>query len=400
MVLRLEPDDLEAPDDRYHRQALIPWWDQHRVATARILVIGAGALGNEILKTLALIGVGRVIVADMDRIERSNLNRSVLFREEDEGELKSDVAVRRMRRLNPDVRAHSIPENALHGLGIGAFCWADVVICGVDNREARIFVNSSCALTRTTWVDGAIEGFAGTVRAFRPHDGVCYECTMNETDRKLVAERRSCALLARDIVAQGHVPATASTAALVGALQVQEAIKILHEQPALIGEGLHIDGFHGRVDRVGYPRRDDCYGHETVDEIVPLPLRAEDATLGALLDRAEEECGPGAALEWSRDLVGALICPSCDTREAVGRTLGAVAERDAKCPSCGEHRALDVLSAVDRGTDIDLDRPLAEIGVPPWDVVHARLGLEASRTWLLAGDEPALDTPEGQGENS
>ena len=68
-------------DGRFHRQTLIEWWDQERVAAARFLVIGAGAIGNEVLKNLALLGAGRVLVYDMDKVERSNLSRAVLFRE-------------------------------------------------------------------------------------------------------------------------------------------------------------------------------------------------------------------------------------------------------------------------------------------------------------------------------
>ena len=85
------PDGLtdEARHDRYHRQTLITWWDQARVARTRILVVGAGALGNEILKLLALIGSGDTLVYDPDLIERSNLSRSVLFRQADEGLTKA-----------------------------------------------------------------------------------------------------------------------------------------------------------------------------------------------------------------------------------------------------------------------------------------------------------------------
>src|SRR5712691_4532635 len=114
--------------DRYHRQALIEWWDQARVGKTRILVIGAGALGNEILKSLALIGSGATLVYDPDRIERSNLSRSVLFREADEGSFKAEVCVREMRDINPDVRARARCENVIAGAGLGVFLWADVVI--------------------------------------------------------------------------------------------------------------------------------------------------------------------------------------------------------------------------------------------------------------------------------
>ncbi|TMQ25116.1 MAG: hypothetical protein E6J90_06630, partial [Deltaproteobacteria bacterium] len=170
---------------------LIAWWDQERVGKIRILVVGAGALGNEILKLLALIGCGATLVYDPDRIERSNLSRSVLFRTSDEGGHKAEVCVRQMQDLNPDARGHARCENLIAGAGLGAFLWADVVIGAVDNREARVFINSACARTRRTWVDGAIERLSGIVRVFSPHDGACYECTMNATDRKLLAERRS-----------------------------------------------------------------------------------------------------------------------------------------------------------------------------------------------------------------
>ncbi len=177
---------IEAEDfDRYHRQRLIPWWDQERLSNSRVLVVGAGALGNEILKNLALMGVGHTLVVDMDHIERSNLSRSVLFRIEDEGRGKAEAACEAMHGLNPDarVRTHSFSGNLIHGLGLGAFAWADVVIGGLDNREARLFVSQACALMGRLWVDGAIEGLDGIVRVFDPARGACYECTMNQTDR-------------------------------------------------------------------------------------------------------------------------------------------------------------------------------------------------------------------------
>src|SRR6188474_779988 len=90
-------------DDRFGRFRLIGWWDQARLARAKVLVIGAGALGNEIIKNLALLGVGNVLIADMDRIENSNLSRSVLYREGDTGKFKAEVAARAAKDIYPQI---------------------------------------------------------------------------------------------------------------------------------------------------------------------------------------------------------------------------------------------------------------------------------------------------------
>jgi len=383
-------------DDRYHRQSLIDWWDQERVARTRILVVGAGALGNEILKLLALIGSGATLVYDPDRIERSNLSRSVLFRESDEGSFKAEVCVRQMRDINPDAHGHARCENVIASAGLGVFLWADVVIGAVDNREARVFINSACARTRRTWVDGAIEGLSGIVRVFSPHDGACYECTMNATDRKLLAERRSCALLARDAVLRGHVPTSAVAASVVGAMEVQEAIKVVHGQPTLVGQGLHLDGLFSEISRVAYPRRPDCPGHEDLgapSAIVPLGLGVADVTLGALLDRAEAAVGPGASLDLSRDVIVSWSCSSCGATSPGRAVLGTVRESQAACPRCRTHRALDIASSISRDGLVDLALTPADLGVPPMDIVIARQGMERQVAWLFDGDAGAVLGP-------
>jgi adenylyltransferase/sulfurtransferase len=210
--------------------------------------------------------------------------------------------------------------------GLGVFLWADVVIGAVDNREARVFINSACARTRRTWVDGAIEGLSGIVRVFSPHSGACYECTMNATDRKLLAERRSCAMLARDAVRRGHVPTSAVAASVVGAMQVQEAIKVVHGQPTLVGQGLHLDGLFGEVSRVAYPARPDCPGHEDLGAIVPLGVGVNDITVGALLDRADAALGASGAARRAAPRRPAAPCSApCASRRPRARAAARTA---------------------------------------------------------------------------
>src|SRR5690348_12798708 len=125
-------DDL----DRYGRLRLISWWRQERLQAARVLVVGAGALGNEVLKNLALVGLGTIEVIDLDVVEPSNLSRSVLFRTEDGGRPKAEVAAARARELNPEIRIVARHGDVITDLGLGAFADVELVIGCLDNREA------------------------------------------------------------------------------------------------------------------------------------------------------------------------------------------------------------------------------------------------------------------------
>src|SRR4029079_7556661 len=91
----------------------IKWWRQDLLKNARVLVIGAGAIGNEVIKNLALLGVGHVVIADMDKIEKSNLSRSLLFRQDHEGQYKSRAAATAAKELYPDIQATAIVANVL-----------------------------------------------------------------------------------------------------------------------------------------------------------------------------------------------------------------------------------------------------------------------------------------------
>ena len=139
-----KPDFVIDESDRYSRLRLIGWWDQDRIAAARILVVGGGALGNEVLKNLALLGLGKVYLIDFDRIQGSNLSRSVLFRAHHEGQPKSNVAAEMAMQMNPDCQIIPIFGDVLTEIGLGMVRDVDLVICCVDNREARLWINRMC----------------------------------------------------------------------------------------------------------------------------------------------------------------------------------------------------------------------------------------------------------------
>jgi adenylyltransferase/sulfurtransferase len=387
--VRITTDAL-AEEDRFSRFELISWWDQDRMRKAKVLVIGAGALGNEIVKNCALLGIGNVLVADMDAIENSNLSRSVLFRASDNGSSKAETACRSARDIFPDMNLHPFLGNIVHDLGWGVYLWADVIVAGLDNREARVAMNSGSFFTRKPWIDGAIEVLDGVARVFSPtNDGPCYECTMSETDWKMLERRRSCALLTRDQMATGKVPTTPTTASIVAGIEVQEAVKIIHGIEPMAGRALFYNGLNADCYPVTYQRKEDCYGHDFYQELVLLGCGVADLTVGELLARARRDLGSeSAVIGLPRDVIASLSCPVCFAQEEVFKSLGKVTESDAACPKCGNTRVPVTLATL--GLDDKLDGlRFAELGVPLFDIVTARSG-ERTISYVFDGDAAAV----------
>ena len=381
-----EPIRVSHPQDegRFDRFGLIEWWDQRRLAAARVLVVGAGALGNEIVKNVALLGVGNVLIADMDRIENSNLSRSALYRAADNGKPKAATAARAARDLYPGMNVHAFDGNVVYDLGAGAFRWADVVIAGLDNREARLAINRACFRLNRPWIDGAIEHINGVARVFVP-GGPCYECTMSDADWRLLQHRRSCNLLSRPEMEGGKTPTTPTVSAIIAGVQTQEAVKLLHGLDVIAGRGWVFNGLTAKAYQVEYQRNESCYSHDALDEIIPLPARADTITPRQLLDEARRRLGPGAELELARDVLEKLVCPRCGAAEEMFTSLGRVAASIAWCPGCPDVRREVVTFYKVHGDEPFLDRTLAAIGVPPFDIVTARaprdgrsIGLELS----------------------
>lgn len=380
-----------AEEDRFARLRLISWWDQERLARAKILVIGAGALGNEILKNLALLGVGNVVIADRDCIENSNLSRSVLFRAEDCGRSKAEVAAARAREIYPGMRIRPLTLNIMHDLGQGVYRWADVVLGGLDNREARVAINRGAARAGKIWIDGAIERLQGVARVFDPACGPCYECTMNETDWKMLQARRSCALLTRDQMEEGKVPTVSTTSSVVAGIQCQEAVKLLHGLDVIDGRGFVFEGMTHGSYVVAYTRKGDCPAHDADEPVAALDGSVTTARAGDLLERVRRDLGPHAVIETGRDLLASLYCPKCREEQPLTASLGKVTERQGACPRCGGQRTPNVYHTID-GSEAFLDRPLAALGVPPWDVLGGRCGMNQA-FYEFAGDRAAVLRP-------
>jgi len=261
---------------RYSRHLILPEVGvegQRRLKAARVLIVGAGGLGSPAALYLAAAGVGTLGLAEFDTVDVTNLQRQVLYGAGDVGRPKLDVAMERLRRLNPHVEVvgHAVRLTSANAPGILA--GYDVVLDGTDNFPTRYLLNDACVLLGKPYVYGAIHRFEGQVSVFATPGGPCYRC------------------LFREPPPPGLVPGCAEAGVLgvlpgiIGTLQALEAIKlIIGAGQTLAGRLLLFDALALRWRDLRLHRNPEC------------PACGDAPTITQLIDY-EEFCGLRPAVE-------------------------------------------------------------------------------------------------------
>jgi molybdopterin/thiamine biosynthesis adenylyltransferase len=139
---------------RFDRHALIPDWQQNLLHHATVIIVGMGALGNEVSRILAMSGVGKLILCDPDHIETSNLSRTVLFRTSDIGRLKVDAASDSLSVLYPQIIIEKRARPLIHGIGLAELKDSNLILSCLDTRSARLQLAGRCQLVRAPYIDG------------------------------------------------------------------------------------------------------------------------------------------------------------------------------------------------------------------------------------------------------
>lgn len=273
--------------------SLLSWFKNENVKNAKVMVVGAGALGNEVLKNLALFGVGNIFIVDFDTIEYSNLTRSILFRESDadKGLYKAEVAAKRIKAINKNINVQYIVGNLNSDVGLGVYKQMNVVVGCLDSRLARLQLNRQCMRAGVPWVDGGIEDLNGVVKVFKRGEN-CYECGLSETAKHNLFQKMSCAGVAKRNEDAGRIPTTPVIASIIGAIQTQEAMKLLHPEElykknltSLCGQWFHYEGMHNNVKIYKSSNYNaDCPSHEYWKPVFKLPQLSADITVGECLN--------------------------------------------------------------------------------------------------------------------
>ena len=222
-----------AERQRYSRQirvAGIGEAGQQRLLDARALIIGMGGLGSPAAMYLAAAGVGELVVSDFDRVEDSNLQRQIIHRAADVGELKARSAKRTLADINPDCRVTALDWQLDDAELVEQVAAADVVLDCCDNFATRFAVNRACVGADTPLVSGAAIRMEGQIATFLPEPASpCYECIYPGG----LEHEETCAM-------EGVL---APLVGVMGSLQAMQAIQVLTGQwDAVRGKLLLFDG--------------------------------------------------------------------------------------------------------------------------------------------------------------
>jgi molybdopterin/thiamine biosynthesis adenylyltransferase len=201
----------------YSRQVIMQelgWKGQRKLAKSKVAVIGIGGLGTVSSLYLALAGVGKLRLIDQDTVETPNLHRQILYNLDDLHYPKAEIATKRLKKLNPLLKAEPVTENVNANNVENLLAEVDCVVDGLDNMITRYLVNRTCVKLHIPYVFGAAIGIEGNLTVFAPPETGCLECLMpNLSDTDLL----TCDT--RGVI--GAAPG------IIGAMQALEAIKVL-----------------------------------------------------------------------------------------------------------------------------------------------------------------------------
>ena len=243
--------DSPSPIDRYSRQTLfapIGKKGQQRLREAAVAIIGCGALGSTLANNLCRAGIGRLVIADRDYIEINNLQRQILFDEEDIARKlpKAVAAAQRLRRINSEVTVEALVED-INADGIEALVQdVELVLDATDNFETRYVLNDACIKYGRPWIYSGVIASYGVTMNIIPGDTPCLRCVFPEMPLPGTTATCDTAGILNGIV--GAITGVVST----------EAIKILLQSDRVSRDMFWMDVWENTSERIELPRQSDC----------------------------------------------------------------------------------------------------------------------------------------------
>jgi molybdopterin-synthase adenylyltransferase len=244
--------DPTAPASRYDRQARYPAigdGGQQRIGAAVVTVVGCGALGSAVVNLCARAGVGEIRIIDRDVVDLTNLQRQLLFEEQDAkaGTPKAAAAASAVARINSGIRAVPIVADLTPANAETLLAGSSVVVDGTDNLETRFLLNDACVRAAMPWVYGGVIGSTGMAMAISPGHTACLRCLLPAVpDGTRLETCETAGVLSSAVVT-------------VAAYQWTQAIRlIVGAEPATAGHLLSFDVWSGDYHVAPDTRRNDA----------------------------------------------------------------------------------------------------------------------------------------------
>ena len=242
--------------ERYSRQIIlkkIGTIGQKKLLKSKVLIVGAGGLGSPVAIYLAALGIGKIGMVDKYKVEISNLTRQIIFSTKDIKKNKSSTAIKKLKKINPDIKLKSYKENlTLTNIDRIAENF-DFIIDGSDNFRTRFLINDYCLRKKKILVSGAISKFDGQIYTFNftKKNSPCLRCFIPQAPTDL------------DIDNCEYEGILGTLGGLIGSIQANEIVKeILGVGNSLCGYILIVDALKLTFRKVKLNKRSDCYCNE------------------------------------------------------------------------------------------------------------------------------------------
>ena len=368
--------------DRQNR-VLLPGMPE-QIQQTKIMVIGAGALGQAVLENLALMGFRRFVIIDFDHVEASNLSRSTLFRKEDIGKPKAEVAAKRLREiaLADDVEIEYYNGNIMEDVGKGLFWDCGIVVLALDTQNGRVYCGDNCVRAGKPLFEGGFTDYQINISVFAPEGNtypICLRDQMGEGD--FDGKRNSCSGLKVKDTELKHIPTIQFTSAMAGALIAKEIVLYLEGRSKLIGKTLFYWGLDNStfiMNTTPLPNlkiREEAFMPVTP---VKLPL---NPTVAQLVTAVEAALGYPSIIRLPDTFVFSGRCCSCGKVMKINRRKSKLYDHERWCSDC--QRKLDYQNMMNHGNEWNsisevssssapeiLQLHLRDIGVPADDVLE------------------------------
>jgi molybdopterin/thiamine biosynthesis adenylyltransferase len=315
-------------------------YDVATLARAKILVVGAGALGQSLANVLALSQVGELLLVDFDDFEPSNASRSPFFPTEADraswGTRKAAIVANKLRAQTSWSDCPRIQYACAHvqSLGDGAFRDASAVVSAVDEDGSREYLSTMCRRYSVPLVEGGFGGQHASYAVFQNAPGdPCWRCGVSEIVRSV---RFSCDVYGKQAQTAGFIPATQSIAAALGGLMAEAVIQVLHGNPDVLNRRVYFNIRSGKSVVAELAANDDCPAVHSPLQPIPLHLTTPASApardvLDELATHVNEPC-----IELPNPFIVSAPCQQCQETLRVGKPIYLIGAQ----PRCRDHGGL------------------------------------------------------------